>query len=78
VKPGLPIVCASFPDAEMSPFTLPVANLWQNAGLVFAGLAAGGWAQVFDYPSMLLACAGISGLGLLMIHLQSKMDQGAG
>jgi len=41
-------VCASFPDAEvLSPFTLPVANLWQNAGLVFAGLAAGGWAQVF-------------------------------
>jgi SET family sugar efflux transporter-like MFS transporter len=49
-----------------------------NAGSLFAGLAAGGWAQVFGYPSMFLACAGISGLGLLMIHLQSKMDQGAG
>jgi len=48
-----------------------------NAGSLFAGLAAGGWAQVFGYPSMFLACAGISGLGLLMIHLQSKMDQGA-
>jgi hypothetical protein len=34
-----------------------------NAGSMFAGLAAGGWAQVFGYPSMFLACAGISGLG---------------
>jgi SET family sugar efflux transporter-like MFS transporter len=48
-----------------------------NAGSLFAGLAAG-LAQAFGYPSMFLACAGISGLGLLMIHLQSKMDQGAG
>ena len=46
-----------------------------NTGSRLAGLAAGGWAQVFGYPSMFLACAGISGLGLLMIHLQSKMDK---
>jgi SET family sugar efflux transporter-like MFS transporter len=47
-----------------------------NAGFLLAGLAAGGWAQVFGYPSMFLACAGLSGLGLLLLHLQPKNKAG--
>jgi SET family sugar efflux transporter-like MFS transporter len=45
-----------------------------NAGFLFAGLAAGGWAQIFGYRSMFLVCAVLSGLGLLMLYLQSKIN----
>jgi MFS transporter, SET family, sugar efflux transporter len=43
-----------------------------NAGFLLAGLAGGSWAQAFGYRSMFLACAALSGLGLLMLHVPSK------
>jgi SET family sugar efflux transporter-like MFS transporter len=48
-----------------------------NAGFLLAGLAAGGWAQLFGYRSMFLACAVLSGFGLFMLYLQSKLNVAA-
>jgi MFS family permease len=44
-----------------------------NAGFLFAGLGAGGWGEMFGYSSMFVACAALSGLGLLMLYFQSKI-----
>lgn len=46
------------------------AALYANTGQVgalLAGLAAGGWAEVFGYRSMFLACGGVAALGLLLL-----------
>jgi MFS transporter, SET family, sugar efflux transporter len=44
-----------------------------NGGFLVAGIAAGAWAQFFGYRSTFLVCAGLSCLGFLMLHLQSKI-----
>jgi MFS transporter, SET family, sugar efflux transporter len=67
---GISYIQALMPDRVGSAATL-FSNT-TNAGFLFAGLAAGGWAQVFGYPSMFLACAALSGLGLLVLHFQSE------
>ena len=41
-----------------------------NAGFLLSGLTAGAWAQTFGYRSMFIACAVLSGLGLLLLHFQ--------
>jgi MFS family permease len=41
-----------------------------NAGFLLSGLTAGAWAQAFGYRSMFIACAVLSGLGLLLLHFQ--------
>jgi MFS transporter, SET family, sugar efflux transporter len=41
-----------------------------NAGFLLSGLTAGAWAHVFGYRSMFMACAVLSGLGLLTLHFQ--------
>jgi SET family sugar efflux transporter-like MFS transporter len=41
-----------------------------NAGFLLSSLTAGAWAQTFGYRSMFIACAVLSGLGLLLLHLQ--------
>jgi MFS transporter, SET family, sugar efflux transporter len=43
-----------------------------NAGFLLSGLTAGAWAQAFGYRSMFIACAVLSGLGLLLLHFQLK------
>jgi MFS transporter, SET family, sugar efflux transporter len=43
-----------------------------NAGFLFASLSAGGWAQVFGYRSMFLACAILSVFGFVTMQLQPK------
>ncbi len=41
-----------------------------NAGFLLSSLTAGLWAQAFGYRSMFLACAALSGLGLLLLHFR--------
>lgn len=41
-----------------------------NAGFLLSGLTAGAWAQAFGYRSMFIACAVLSGLGLLLLRFQ--------
>jgi MFS transporter, SET family, sugar efflux transporter len=41
-----------------------------NAGFLLAGLTTGAWAQAFGYRSIFIACAALSGLGLLLLHFQ--------
>jgi SET family sugar efflux transporter-like MFS transporter len=41
-----------------------------NAGFLLSSLTAGAWAQAFGYRSMFIACAALSGLGLLLLHFQ--------
>ena len=47
-----------------------------NIGFLVAAMAAGASAQLFGYRSTFLACAGLSCLGLLMLHLQRKVYPG--
>ena len=68
---GISYIQALMPDRVGSAAAL-FSNT-TNAGFLFAGLAAGGWAEAFGYRSMFLACAGLSGLGLLMFHFQSRI-----
>jgi MFS transporter, SET family, sugar efflux transporter len=68
---GLCCIQALMPNRVGSAATL-FSNT-TNAGFLFAGLAAGGWAQMFGYSSMFVACAALSGLGLLMLYFQSKI-----
>jgi MFS transporter, SET family, sugar efflux transporter len=42
-----------------------------NAGFLLAALTAGAWAQAFGYRSMFIACAALSGLGLLLLHFSA-------
>lgn len=69
---GISYIQVLMPDRVGSAATL-FSNT-TNAGFLLAGLAAGGWAQLFGYRSMFLACAVLSGLGLLMLYLQSKLN----
>jgi MFS transporter, SET family, sugar efflux transporter len=39
-----------------------------NGGFLLSSLAAGAWAQAFGYRSMFLACAALSGFGLLLLQ----------
>jgi MFS transporter, SET family, sugar efflux transporter len=48
-----------------------------NAGFLLSSLTAGAWAQAFGYRSMFIACAVLSGLGLLLLHLQGFLTAGA-
>jgi MFS transporter, SET family, sugar efflux transporter len=41
-----------------------------NAGFLLSSLTAGAWAQAFGYRSMFIACAVLSGLGLLLFYFQ--------
>ena len=68
---GISYIQALMPNRVGSAATL-FSNT-TNAGFLFAGLAAGGWGQMFGYSSMFVACAALSGLGLLMLHFQSKI-----
>ena len=43
-----------------------------NAGALLAGLGTGTWAEAFGYQSMFGACAGLSGLGLLLLQFQPR------
>lgn len=64
----------SYPQALMPDRVGSAATLFSNttnAGSLLAGLAAGGWAQTFGYPSLFLACAGLSALGWFTLQLQS-------
>jgi SET family sugar efflux transporter-like MFS transporter len=49
-----------------------------NAGFLLSSLAAGAWAQAFGYPSMFIACAVLSGLGLLVLHLDRRSQATSG
>jgi MFS transporter, SET family, sugar efflux transporter len=71
---GISYIQVLMPDRVGSAATL-FSNT-TNAGFLLAGLAAGGWAQLFGYRSMFLACAVLSGLGLLMLYLQIKLKNG--
>jgi SET family sugar efflux transporter-like MFS transporter len=71
---GISYIQVLMPDRVGSVATL-FSNT-TNAGFLLAGLAAGGWAQLFGYRSMFLACAVLSGLGLLMLYLQIKLKNG--
>jgi SET family sugar efflux transporter-like MFS transporter len=73
---GISYIQVLMPDRVGSAATL-FSNT-ANAGFLLAGLAAGGWAQLFGYRSMFLACAVLSGLGLLMLYLQPKLNVAAG
>lgn len=51
------------------------AALYANTGQVgalLAGLAAGGWAELFGYRSMFLACGAAAALGLLLLVLAAR------
>ena len=41
-------------------------------GALFAGLAAGTWADFFGYRSMFLACAALCGMGLVLLSLGAR------
>jgi SET family sugar efflux transporter-like MFS transporter len=43
-----------------------------NAGFLLSGLTAGAWAQAFGYRSTFIACAVLSGLGLLLLRFKPK------
>jgi SET family sugar efflux transporter-like MFS transporter len=73
---GISYIQVLMPDRVGSAATL-FSNT-ANAGFLLAGLAAGGWAQLFGYRSMFLGCAVLSGLGLLTLYLQSKLNVVAG
>jgi MFS transporter, SET family, sugar efflux transporter len=46
-----------------------------NAGFLLSGLTAGAWAQSFGYRSMFIACAVLSGLGLLLLYFQPAVAE---
>ena len=68
---GISYVQALMPNRAGSAAAL-FANT-ANIGFLVAGIAAGAWAQIFGYRSTFLACAGLSCLGFLMLHLQRKI-----
>jgi len=43
-----------------------------NLALLLSGLTTGTWAHLFGYGSMFGACAGLSGLGLLIIQIRPR------
>jgi SET family sugar efflux transporter-like MFS transporter len=70
---GIGYIQSSMPDRIGSAAALFSNTV--NAGSLLAGFAAGSWAQVFGYPSVFAACAGLSGLGWILFQVQLRLRE---